>query len=239
MISVKLLSMIISIAVDDEPRALDVITIHSSKVPELALIRTFTNPENALAFLRDEFVDLIFLDINMPGISGLQLVQRLQTKPYIVFTTAYSEYAIDSYNFEAVDYLLKPIEFDRFYKSVNKVKKLIQLNSLQQDNLLSKYFFVKDGYKQIKVCTEEILYIQSEGNYLNIVTKHERVVARMTFQQLMEKLPTHQFYRVHNSFVINFNHIRKIEDNQVFILDQKIPIGIKYKENLINIINPI
>jgi two-component system LytT family response regulator len=231
--------MIISIAVDDEPRALDVISIHSSKVPELALIRTFTNPENALAFLRDEFVDLIFLDINMPGISGLQLVQRLQTKPYIVFTTAYSEYAIDSYNFEAVDYLLKPIEFDRFYKSVNKVKKLIQLNSLQQDNLLSKYFFVKDGYKQIKVCTEEILYIQSEGNYLNIVTKHERVVARMTFQQLMEKLPTHQFYRVHNSFVINFNHIRKIEDNQVFILDQKIPIGIKYKENLINIINPI
>jgi DNA-binding LytR/AlgR family response regulator len=231
--------MIISIAVDDEPRALEVISIHASKVPDLALIRTFTHPENALAFLKDEFVDLIFLDINMPGISGLQFLQRLQTKPYIVFTTAYSAYAIDSYDFEAVDYLLKPIEFDRFYKSVNKVKKLMQLNSLQQDNLLSKYFFVKDGYKQMKVCTDEILYIQSEGNYLNIVTKNEKVVARMTFQQLLEKLPPHQFYRVHNSYVINFNHIRKIEDNQIFILDEKIPIGIRYKENLNNLINPI
>jgi DNA-binding LytR/AlgR family response regulator len=231
--------MIISIAVDDEPRALEVISIHASKVPDLALIQTFTHPENALAFLKDEFVDLIFLDINMPGISGLQFLQRLQTKPYIVFTTAYSAYAIDSYDFEAVDYLLKPIEFDRFYKSVNKVKKLMQLNSLQQDNLLSKYFFVKDGYKQMKVCTDEILYIQSEGNYLNIVTKNEKVVARMTFQQLLEKLPPHQFYRVHNSYVINFNHIRKIEDNQIFILDEKIPIGIRYKENLNNLINPI
>jgi DNA-binding LytR/AlgR family response regulator len=231
--------MIISIAVDDEPKALEVISIHSSKVPELGLIRTFTNPENALAFLKDEFVDLIFLDINMPGISGLQFVQRLQIKPHIVFTTAYSEYAIDSYNFEAVDYLLKPIEFDRFYKSVNKVKKLMQLNSLQQDNLLSKYFFVKDGYKQMKVCTEDILYIQSEGNYLNIVTKKERVVARMTFQQISEKLPLNQFHRVHNSYVINFKHILKIEDNQIFIQDDKIPIGIKYKENIFNIINAI
>ena len=231
--------MIISIAVDDEPKALDVIKIHASKVPELALIQTFTNPGNALAFLKNEFVDLIFLDINMPGISGLQFVQRLQIKPHIVFTTAYSEYAIDSYNFEAVDYLLKPIEFDRFYKSVNKVKKLMQLNSLQQDNTFSKYFFVKDGYKQMKVCTEEILYIQSEGNYLNIVTKNERVVARMTFQQLLEKLPPLQFYRVHNSYVVNFKHILKIEDNQIFIQDEKIPIGIKYKEILFKIINAL
>ena len=231
--------MIISIAVDDEPKALDVISIHSSKVPELSLIRTFTNPENALAFLKDEFVDLIFLDINMPRISGLQFVQRLQTKPHIVFTTAYSEYAIDSYNFEAVDYLLKPIEFDRFYRSVNKVKNLMQLNSLQQDNLLSNFFFVKDGYKQMKVCTEDILYIQSEGNYLNIVTKNERVVARSTFQQILEKLPHHQFYRVHNSYVVNFKHLLKIEDNQIFIQDDKIPIGIKYKEKLFKIINAI
>jgi DNA-binding LytR/AlgR family response regulator len=115
----------------------------------------------------------------------------------------------------------------------------MQLNSLQQDSLTSKYFFVKDGYKQMKVCTEDILYIQSEGNYLNIVTKNERVVARMTFQQIMEKLPPHQFYRVHNSYVINFKHILKIEDNQIFIQEDKIPIGIKYKENLFNLINAI
>ena len=229
--------MIRCIAVDDEPKALDVISIHASKAPEIELVKTFTNPENALSFLKDNYVDLIFLDINMPGVSGLQFIDRLQTKPYIVFTTAYSEYAIDSYDFEAVDYLLKPIEFDRFYKSITKVKKLVQLNSLQQDSLLSKYIFVKDGYKQIKICIEDILYVQSEGNYLNVVTSKEKVLARMTFQSLMEKLPHNLFFRVHNSFVINFSHIQKIEDNHLFIQGVKIPIGIKYKETILSFIS--
>lgn len=229
--------MIRCIAVDDEPKALDVISIHAAKAPEIDLIATFTNPEQALTFLKENFVDLVFLDINMPGVSGLQFVERLQSKPYIVFTTAYSEYAIDSYDFEAIDYLLKPIEFDRFYRAIGKVKKQIQLNTIQQDSLLSKFIFIKDGYKQIKVCIDDILYIQSEGNYLNIVTSTEKVLARMTFQSLMEKLPRNFFFRVHNSFVVNFSHIQKIEDNHVFIQDMKIPIGIKYKENILNFIN--
>ncbi len=229
--------MILCIAVDDEPKALDVLSIHASKAPEIDLVRTFTNPKDALAFLKDNFVDLIFLDINMPGISGLQFVERLQSKPHIIFTTAYSEYAIDSYNFEAVDYLLKPIEFDRFYKAIIKIKKQIQLNSLQQDSLLSKFIFVKDGYKQIKICIKDILYIQSEGNYLNIVSNNEKVLVRMTFQSLMEKLPTNLFFRVHLSYVVNFSHIQKIEDNHIFIQDTKIPMGIKYKEKLLNFLN--
>ncbi len=229
--------MILCIAVDDEPKALDVLSIHAAKAPEIDLVRTFTNPKDALAFLKDNFVDLIFLDINMPGISGLQFVEQLQSKPYIIFTTAYSEYAIDSYNFEAVDYLLKPIEFDRFYKAINKVKKQIQLNSLQQDGLLSKFIFVKDGYKQIKISIEDILYIQSEGNYLNIVSNNEKVLVRMTFQSLMEKLPANLFFRVHLSYVVNFSHIQKIEDNHIFIQDTKIPMGIKYKEKLLNFLN--
>jgi len=229
--------MILCIAVDDEPKALDVLSIHAAKAPEIDLVKTFTNPKDALVFLKDNFVDLIFLDINMPGISGLQFVEQLQSKPYIIFTTAYSEYAIDSYNFEAVDYLLKPIEFDRFYKAINKVKKQIQLNSLQQDSLLSKYIFVKDGYKQIKISIEDILYVQSEGNYLNIVSNNEKVLVRMTFQSLMEKLPANLFFRVHLSYVVNFSHIQKIEDNHIFIQDTKIPMGIKYKEKLLNFLN--
>jgi DNA-binding LytR/AlgR family response regulator len=229
--------MILCIAVDDEPKALDVLSIHAAKAPEIDLVRTFTNPKDALAFLKDNFVDLIFLDINMPGISGLQFVEKLQSKPYIIFTTAYSEYAIDSYNFEAVDYLLKPIEFDRFYKAINKVKKQIQLNSLQQDSLLSKFIFVKDGYKQIKICIEDILYIQSEGNYLNIVSNNEKVLVRMTFQSLMEKLPANLFLRVHLSYVVNFSHIQKIEDNHIFIHNTKIPMGTKYREKLLNFLN--
>jgi DNA-binding LytR/AlgR family response regulator len=229
--------MIRSIAVDDEPKALDVISIHASKAPEIDLLKTFTNPEHALAFLKDNFVDLIFLDINMPHISGLQFVEKLQTKPYIIFTTAYSEYAIDSYDFEAVDYLLKPIEFDRFYKAICKVKMLIQLNHIHQDSLLSKFIFVKDGYRQIKVCIEEILFVQSDGNYLHIVTNNEKVMVRMTFQDLLGKLPRNLFLRVHHSYLINFSHIQKIEDNQIFIRDLKIPIGIKYKESLLNFLN--
>lgn len=223
--------MIISIAVDDEPKALDVLRIHASKAPEINLVKTFTNPEEALTFLKDNFVELIFLDINMPGISGLQFAERLQSKPFIVFTTAYSEYAIDSYDFEAVDYLLKPIEFDRFYKAVLKVKKLIQLNSIQKDSTLSRFIFIKDGYKQVKICIDDILYLQSEGNYLNVVTQQEKIMARMTFQQIMEKLPRNLFLRIHNSYVINFSHIHKIEDNHIFIGEAKIPIGLKYKDH--------
>lgn len=229
--------MIVCIAVDDEPKALEVLSIHASKAPEIELVKTFTNPLEALAWLKDNFVDVIFLDINMPGISGLQFIEKLQIKPYIIFTTAYSEYAIESYDFEAVDYLLKPIEFDRFYKAVNKVKRQIQLNSIQQDSQLSKFIFVKDGYKQIKISIDDILYIQSEGNYLNIVTAKEKVLARMTFQYLLEKLPRNLFFRIHNSYVINLSHIQKIEDNQIFIHDAKIPMGIKYKDRFLSFLN--
>lgn len=229
--------MIVCIAVDDEPKALEVLSIHASKAPEIELAKTFTNPLEALAWLKDNFVDVIFLDINMPGISGLQFIEKLQIKPYIIFTTAYSEYAIESYDFEAVDYLLKPIEFDRFYKAVNKVKRQIQLNSIQQDSLLSKFIFVKDGYKQIKICIDDILFVQSEGNYLNIVTVKEKVLARMTFPYLLEKLPRNLFFRIHNSYVINVSHIQKIEDNQIFIRDVKIPMGIKYKERFLSFLN--
>lgn len=229
--------MIVCIAVDDEPKALEVLSIHAAKAPEVYLVKTFTNPSEALVWLKDNFVDVVFLDINMPGISGLQFIEKLQTRPYIIFTTAYSEYAIDSYDFEAVDYLLKPIEFDRFYKAINKVKRQIQLNSIQQDSLLSKFIFVKDGYKQIKICIEDIQFIQSEGNYLNIITAKEKVLARMTFQYLLEKLPRNLFFRIHNSYVINVSHIQKIEDNQVFIHDVKIPIGIKYKERFLDFLD--
>lgn len=226
--------MINCIAVDDEPKALEIINIHASKSPDIKLIDTFTHPEKALAFLKGSYVDLIFLDINMPVISGLEFIDKLQFKPNIIFTTAYSEYALDSYEFEAVDYLLKPIEFDRFTKSIKKVKNLIQLNALHQDSFLKKFIFIKDGYKQIKIGIDEIVYIQSEGNYLNIATTEKKVVARMTFQQLSEKLPGTSFFRVHNSYIVNLTHVNKIEDNHIFMPEIRIPIGIKYKEELMN-----
>jgi len=231
--------MISCIAVDDEPKALEVIEIHASKIPTIRLAGSFVKPQQALDFLKSNYVDLILLDINMPVISGLEFIGRLEFKPYIIFTTAYSEYALDGYHYEVVDYLLKPIELDRFYKAIQKVEKLVQLKAVQSDGLLGKYIFIKDGYKQVKLKIEDILYIQSDGNYLNICALTGKVMARMTFQQILGKLPKNVFFRSHNSYVVNLCHIDKIEDNHIFIQDNKFPIGDRYREELLRCINGI
>ncbi len=221
--------MIRSIAVDDEPSALDVIRIHAAQVPELDLLDCFTDPLMALEFLKNNRVDLIFLDINMPGLSGLDLLNRLKFKPRVVFTTAYSEYALDSYEFEAVDYLMKPIEFDRFYRSVQRYLKQSAGNG-NGGTTYPEYIFVKDGYRQVKVVVDEITHIQSQGNYLDIFTGSGRTVTRMTLSQMQELLPANRFIRIHNSFVVNLSSIDRIENNQVLIGDAAIPVGAKYRD---------
>lgn len=231
--------MINCIAIDDEPQALEVIKIHSSKIPELNLSACFTNPMEGLEYLKDNYTDLIFLDINMPELSGLDFLKKLHLRPYIIFTTAYSEFALESYDFEAIDYLLKPIVFDRFNMAVVKVKKQMQLNTIKTaDNQLS-FIFIKDGYKQVRININEILYIQSDGNYLNIITIKDKVMARMTFQQLFEKTGRRNFQRVHNSYAVALNHIEKIEDNHIYIHEHKIPVGVSYRDKLTNLIDPI
>lgn len=231
--------MITAISIDDEPSALDIISIHASKIADVEIIDSFTDPEKALEFLGNNPIDLIFLDINMPGISGLELLNRLNYTPFVIFTTAYSEYAIESYDYDAVDYLLKPIEFDRFYKAVQRARKVFQVNSLQKDSLLSKYIFVKDGYKQVKLNIEDILYIQGEGNYLKIVSANENTMVRMTFRQIMERLPKEIFHRTHNTYIINLCHVDKIEDNHVSIKNDKIPVSQKYRDQLFKQINQL
>ncbi len=221
--------MITCIVVDDEPSALDVIAIHAAKIPELNVLGLFYDPYKARDFLKDNPVDLIFLDINMPGINGLQLLDQLNVRPHVIFATAYSEYALDSYDYEAVDYLLKPIEFDRFAKAVMKVKKVMK-NGEGENEILNKYLFLKDGYKQVKVCVEDIRYIQSDGNYLNVITPSGKVNTRMTLNQLVELLPVNSFIRVHNSYVVNIEQIEKIENNQIFLAGTQIAIGPIYKE---------
>jgi two-component system LytT family response regulator len=225
--------MIRSIAIDDEPFALDVISIHAAKVPELDLLERFTDPFKALDYLKNNLVDLVFLDINMPGLSGMELVGKLKCPPKIIFTTAYSQYALDSYDYEAVDYLLKPIEFDRFYKSIQRYLK--QVNPLPAQNFPApaKHIFVKDGYKQVKLLIEEISHIQSEGNYLSLFTGSQRTLTRMTLTQISGLLPDKLFLRVHNSYLVNIGHIDKIENNQVYCNSAAIPIGAKYKEDFL------
>jgi DNA-binding LytR/AlgR family response regulator len=222
--------MIRSIAVDDEPFALDVISIHAAKVRELELLACFTDPFKALEYLKENPIDLVFLDINMPGLSGMELISKLKVPPRVIFTTAYSEYALDSYDYEAVDYLLKPIEFDRFHKSIQRYLKQIQTPPAPAPTA-SKHLFIKDGYKQVKILVDEISHIQSDGNYLSIFSGTQRTLTRMTLSQMSALLASALFLRVHNSYLVNISHIDKIENNHVYCDGAVIPIGAKYKDD--------
>ncbi|WP_242133879.1 LytR/AlgR family response regulator transcription factor [Aestuariivivens marinum] len=217
-------TMITAIAIDDEPKAIKVIEHHASKIEHLQLVAHFYNADDALQFLRQNPIDFIFLDINMPNVSGMEMLNKLQHQPLIVFTTAYSEYALESYNFNAVDYLLKPFELDRFQLAIKKVEE-----RLESTKYNSSYFFIKDGFKTIKIAFEDILHIKGSGNYLDVVSKEKTFSPRMTFTEIVEKLPASQFVRVHQSYVINISKIDKIENNHVSIGEHKIPIGNRYK----------
>ena len=222
------------IAIDDEPRALEVISIHASKVPEITLVKTFTDPKVALDYLQNNYIQAVFLDINMPCLSGMEFINKLTYKPQIIFTTAYSEYALESYEYSAVDYLLKPIEFDRFYKAVQKLQ--CNNSNSEPNSQTEKSIFVKDGYSLVRIEKDDINFIKSEGNYLKIYYKDQKIMTRMTFDQIMEKLPSSSFIRVHYSYIININKIEKIEDQQAYISNKVIPISTKHKKKLDEII---
>jgi len=217
--------MITAIAIDDEPKALEVIKIHCSKIEQLDLIAQFSNPHEAISFLRQNAVDLIFLDINMPNMSGLEMLEELKLKPFIIFTTAYESFALESYSHNAVDYLLKPFEFDRFQMAIAKLEERI---SYQRNK--NVFFFIKDGAKNIKIQFEDIFFIKGSGNYMDIVQKDSVHSPRMTFMELFEKLPSSAFMRVHQSYIVNINAIDKIENNQVYIDRHEIPISNRYRD---------
>ncbi len=224
--------MITAIAIDDEPSAIEVIKHHVSKLQNIELVADFHNPIEAIDYLKNNPVDLIFLDINMPQMSGLELLQSLQIIPAIIFTTAYGEFAVDSYKYNAVDYLLKPFEFDRFQVAIQKAEK--QIASLKSNQ---KFFFIKDGFKNIKISFENILFVKSSGNYLDIFTNEKTFSPRMTFNDLLQKIPVNQFIRVHQSYLINIEVIEKIENNHIYIESHQIPISLRYKEGFFKRLN--
>ncbi|TDO22735.1 LytR/AlgR family response regulator transcription factor [Pedobacter duraquae] len=217
--------MIIAIAIDDEPKALEVIKFHCAKIERLDLIAQFSDPAEAIVFLRQNPVDLIFLDINMPNISGLEMLEELKLKPNIIFTTAYTNFAFESYAHNAIDYLLKPFEFDRFQMAVDKLEE--RMSFVRNKNT---FFFIKDGFQNIKIQFKEILFIKGSGNYLDIILKEKVHSPRMTFMELVEKLPSSEFIRVHQSYIVNINTIEKIETNHVYIDKYEIPISGRYRD---------
>ena len=225
--------MITCIAVDDEPKALEVIERDCRKTSLVDLRATFREPVKAIEFLNREKVDLIFLDINMPDISGIQLIQTLSARPMIIFTTAYSHYAVESYDLNAIDYLLKPITFERFLAAVNKAETLFAMKTKAiVKNDVSETVFIKSGPQTHHLKISDILYLQKDGNYITIILKDKKILIRENMTDIFDIVPQEAFVRVHKSFVVAIRHISMIEVHQLVINNEKIPIGSTYREPL-------
>ncbi|EMR03349.1 LytR/AlgR family response regulator transcription factor [Cesiribacter andamanensis] len=223
-----------AIAVDDEPMALEVIRAHAAKVPFLELKAQFTDAFKALEYLQKESIDLLFLDIKMPDISGLDFFNSLSKKPLLIFTTAYSEHAVTSFEMDAVDYLLKPFSLARFLKSCNKAYELYTYRNAGE---AADFFYIKTGYEQLKVQYEEILYAEAAGNYVTFVLKDKKILSRSTFAEVSGLLPPDRFVRVHRSYIVALNKIDKAERHQVTIHATPIPVSEAYRQNLMGVLN--
>ena len=227
--------MIKAIAIDDEPMALEVIKAHAKKVSFLDLKETFVSAMEALDYLKKNPVDLVFLDINMPDITGLDFSQLLPPSSGVIFTTAYSQYAADAFNLNAIDYLVKPFDFTRFMKACQKA-----FESFNKEETETPYLFVKDGYDLVRIILADLLFVQSEGNYLTFKEKDKKTVTRMTMTEAIELLPTKHFMRIHKSYIVNLNHIQKIERHQVSVADKEfVPIAANYHADLMEALKQI
>lgn len=222
----------IAIAIDDEPLALEVVRSHASKVTFLNLKAEFTDAFKAMEYLQKETVDLIFLDIKMPDISGIDFLNSLNKKPMVIFTTAYTEHAITSFELDAIDYLLKPFSISRFVKACNKAFELYQLRNKSGS---SGYIFLKTGYEQEKVNFSDILYLEAAGNYVNFVLKGRSLLSRMTFAELEAILPMNKFIRTHRSYIASIDNIDRIERHQVRISGFVVPVSESYMQSLAEI----
>ena len=216
-----------AIAIDDEPIALDIIRLHASKVPFVELKASFTNAFEAIAYLQANKIDLIFLDIKMPDISGIDFLRSLSNPPMVIFTTAYTEHAVQSFELDAVDYLLKPFSLSRFLKACNKAQELFNLRNQKRESK-SAHIFVKDGYEQIKVELDQILYIEASGNYTQLQLNGRLLSSRITINDLAEMLPKSDFIRCHRAFIVAKNKITKFDRSQIWIGEKAIPIGATY-----------
>lgn len=232
------------IIVDDEPLARNLLSEYVRKVPELELLKAFGNPLEALNFLREHPVDILFLDIQMPELTGIALLKILQNKPAVVLTTAYSQYAIESYELDVTDYLLKPITFERFLKAVEKANQQLDANTPRttkdkapgettqatEEPSDPTFIFVKDGRKLVKVNLADIQYIEGMKDYVRIHTRDRKVTSLQRLKSLEEELPTKQFIRVHHSYIVGVAWIEEIERERIFIGKHIIPVSDTYRK---------
>ena len=235
--------------VDDEQAALNVLTNYISKTPFLQLAGAYTDPIAALDVINREQIDIVFLDIHMPEISGLEWIKLLRGKSKVILTTAYSQYALDGYNLDVVDYLLKPVPFDRFLHAVRKVQDMVEQKpavtvisepvavSAPVPAVVNDHVFVKVDGKIMKVRFEEILYIEGLGNYVSIYTTGGRLVTLSTMKEVEDYLPENEFIRVHRSHIIALGKVEYIEGNQIFLANNtNIALGETYRERFFKLL---
>ncbi|MDP3399395.1 MAG: response regulator transcription factor [Bacteroidales bacterium] len=227
------------IIIDDEPFAIDLLRTYVEKTDSLELAGTFSNPVKAHSFLIKNNIDLVFLDINMPELTGIQLIKSLTHCPLIIFTTAYSEYGVESYEYNVADYLLKPIRYDRFLKAITKAGEIFQksraikINSVevsatpQSEEILLN---IKSGSKVHRVGTGSIIYVEASGNYMIFHTVQEKIMSLLTMKEAIDLLPKESFARIHKSYIVSLAAIETIERHQVTIKGVRLPVGSSYRE---------
>lgn len=226
--------MIHAIAIDDELPALSLLENFCKQTDFIELQKTFNKPNEALRHLQQFPVDLLFLDINMPSLSGIDLYKSVKQNTMVIFTTAYSEYAVEGFNLNAVDYLLKPFTFDRFMQAVNKAKVAVKQTEEQKE----KYLFIRADYSLIKIAIDDILFIEGLDDYLKIHIHNDKpLIARMTIKSILEKLPPSDFIRVHRSYVVPFSRIKSVRNKIISIESEEIPVGSSYEENFLKLFN--
>ncbi|QDO94849.1 response regulator [Formosa sediminum] len=238
------------IIIDDEPLAIDIVESYLNQIGGVDIIAKCTNPLEAITQLNKQHVDLVFLDIEMPNLSGIDLVKSIENLPQFIFTTAYPQYALDGFNLNATDYLVKPIPFHRFIKAVARAKEKFELLNLKPSQTQSSpiieqsitkpendFIFVKSEYENIKIKTDEITYIQGLKDYIKIHLEgsNKAVITLMSFKDMLEKLPrNNHFLRVHKSFIVNVNAIKALQKTKIVLQnDMRIPIGETFKKDVL------
>ncbi|RYE24569.1 MAG: response regulator transcription factor [Sphingobacteriales bacterium] len=222
--------MITAIAIDDEPLAINVIRSFCERTDLVDLKQVFTGTGEAMAYLQNNKVDLLFLDIQMPGMSGIDFYRNIPQQTMVIFTTAYSQYAVEGFDLSAIDYLLKPFEYQRFLQAVQKAKEYYEYNNGTQSQ---PYLFIKADYSVLKIALSDILYIEGLDNYLKIHLQNAKpIVARMSMKNMMEKLPEKEFVRAHRSYIVSVSRVTSLRNKVLYLDKLEIPVGVNYNDTV-------
>jgi two-component system, LytTR family, response regulator len=234
-------STIRCLIIDDEPLAQNVIETYIQRVNYLTLVAKCENAIDAFDVVQQETIDLIFCDIQMPQITGIEFIKSLKNVPFVIFTTAFPEYAIEGFNLDAIDYLLKPVSFERFLRAIHKVKASVSHNLPgAKEESQARYLFVKEDYKLVKINHTDIFYIEGMKDYVKIFTPSKTIITHITMKRLEGLLPGDRFVRSHKSFIVRFDAIKAINGNTIELSNNStVPIGLQYRDALMSLFNNI